>query len=144
MNKVILTGRLTKDVTIRVSDAGENSTKIARFNLAVARRFKRDDQPDADFPNCVAFGKTAEFLDQYGKKGVKFEVEGRLQTGSYEDKETGKTIYTTDVVVESITFAESKGSGNGSNGENSSGTSASNGDGFMNIPDGIDEELPFN
>ena len=147
MNKVILMGRLTRDAEIRYSQ-GESSTAIARFSLAVDRRFRRDnDEQTADFINCVAFNKTAEFLERYGRKGTKFVLEGRIQTGSYTNKD-GQRVYTTDVVVENIEFAESKNS-NGGDGYSGAGASAPSpsgaaGDGFMNIPDGIDEELPFN
>ena len=105
MNKVILMGRLTKDVELRVSSNGE--TKVANFSLAVDRRWKRDGEQGADFPNCIAFNKTAEFLEKYGRKGTKFIVEGRLQTGSYE-KQDGTKVYTTDVIVDNVEFAESK------------------------------------
>ena len=146
MNKVILMGRLTRDAEIRYSQ-GESSTAIARFSLAVDRRFRRDnDEQTADFINCVAFNKTAEFLERFGRKGTKFVLEGRIQTGSYTNKD-GQRVYTTDVVVENIEFAESKNS-NGGDGYSGAGASAPSpsgaaGDGFMNIPDGIDEELPF-
>lgn len=145
MNKVILMGRLTRDAEIRYSQ-GESATAIARFSLAVDRRFHRDnDDQTADFINCVAFGKAAEFMERFGRKGVKFVVEGRIQTGSYTNKD-GQRVYTTDVVTEQIEFAESKASsGNGNNGNGQSApTPSSAGDGFMNIPEGIDEELPFN
>ena len=147
MNKVILMGRLTRDAEIRYSQ-GESSTAIARFSLAVDRRFRRDnDEQTADFINCVAFNRTAEFLERFGRKGTKFVLEGRIQTGSYTNKD-GQRVYTTDVVVENIEFAESKNS-NGGDGYSGAGASAPSpsgaaGDGFMNIPDGIDEELPFN
>ena len=147
MNKVILMGRLTRDAEIRYSQ-GESSTAIARFSLAVDRRFRRDnDEQTADFINCVAFNKTAEFLERFGRKGTKFVLEGRIQTGSYTNKD-GQRVYTTDVVVENIEVAESKNS-NGGDGYSGAGASAPSpsgaaGDGFMNIPDGIDEELPFN
>ena len=153
MNKVILMGRLTRDAEVRYSQ-GENSTAIARFSLAVDRRFRRDgDEQTADFINCVAFGRTAEFLERFGRKGTKFVLEGRIQTGSYTNRE-GQKVYTTDVVVEEQEFAESKNAG-GSNGgysapqHNNPAPSANtsdlgSADGFMNIPDGIDEELPFN
>ena len=140
MNKVILMGRLTKDTEVRYSQ-GENSTAVARFNLAVDRRFRRDgDEQTADFISCVAFGKTAEFLEKYGHKGTKFVVEGRIQTGSYTNKD-GQKVYTTDVVVENVEFAESK-SNSGNGGQAPAPTPSA--DGFMNIPEGIDEELPFN
>ena len=147
MNKVILMGRLTRDPEVRYSQ-GDASTAVARFSIAVDRRFKRDgDEQTADFINCVAFGRTAEFLERFGRKGTKFVVEGRIQTGSYTNKD-GQRVYTTDVVVENIEFAESKASGEGNNGgyvpADRPSPSGAAGDGFMNIPDGIDEELPFN
>ena len=146
MNKVILMGRLTRDAEIRYSQ-GESATAIARFSLAVDRRFRRDgDDQNTDFINCVAFGRTAEFLERFGRKGTKFVLEGRIQTGSYNNKD-GQKVYTTDVVVENIEFAESKnssGSGGSTNQPAPAPSSSSAGDGFMNIPDGIDEELPFN
>ena len=146
MNKVILMGRITRDAEIRYTQ-GEKSTAIARFSLAVDRRFKRDnDEQNADFISCIAFGKIAEFLEKFGRKGTKFVVEGRIQTGSYNNKD-GQKVYTTDVVVENIEFAESKnssGSGGSTNQPAPAPSSSSAGDGFMNIPDGIDEELPFN
>lgn len=146
MNKVILMGRITRDAEIRYTQ-GEKSTAIARFSLAVDRRFKKDnDEQNTDFISCIAFGKIAEFLEKFGRKGTKFVVEGRIQTGSYNNKD-GQKVYTTDVVVENIEFAESKnssGSGGSTNQPAPAPSSSSSGDGFMNIPDGIDEELPFN
>ena len=146
MNKVILMGRLTRDPEVRYSQ-GDASTAIARFSLAVDRRFKRDgDDQTADFINCVAFGKTAEFMERYARKGTKFVVEGRIQTGSYTNKD-GQKVYTTDVVVENVEFAESKASSDNNGGyvpADRPSPSGAAGDGFMNIPDGIDEELPFN
>ena len=138
MNKVILMGRLTRDPEIRYSQS-ENSTAVARFTLAVDRRFKRDgaNEQSADFISCVAFGRTAEFMERYTRQGTKLVVEGRIQTGSYTNKD-GNKVYTTDVVVEEQEFAESnKSQGYGMNGEGPAG------DGFMNVPDGVDEELPF-
>ena len=141
MNKVILMGRLTRDAEIRYSQ-GENSMAIARFSLAVDRRFRKDGEQGADYINCIAFGKTAEFYEKFGRKGTKFVIEGRIQTGSYTNKD-GQRVYTTDVVVENTEFAESKS--NNQSGNSSQNTSVpSSDDGFMNIPDGIDEELPFN
>ena len=146
MNKVILLGRMTRDAEVR---RGESDSIFARFSLAVDRRFKKDgEEQTADFINCVAFGKTAEFLEKFGHKGVKFIVEGRIQTGSYTNKD-GVKIYTTDIVVENIEFAESKnasggGDNSGFNPSDRPSPSSAAGDGFMNIPDGIDEELPFN
>ena len=104
MNKVILMGRLTRDAEVRYSQ-GDASTAVARFSLAVDRRFKRDgDEQTADFINCVAFGRTGEFFERFGRKGTKFLVEGRIQTGSYTNKD-GQRVYTTDVVVEQVEFA---------------------------------------
>lgn len=138
-------GRITRDAEIRYTQ-GEKSTAIARFSLAVDRRFKKDnDEQNTDFISCIAFGKIAEFLEKFGRKGTKFVVDGRIQTGSYNNKD-GQKVYTTDVVVENIEFAESKnssGSG-GSTNQPAPAPSSSAGDGFMNIPDGIDDELPFN
>ena len=146
MNKVILMGRITRDAEIRYTQ-GEKSTAIARFSLAVDRRFKKDnDEQNTDFISCIAFGKIAEFLEKFGRKGTKFVVDGRIQTGSYNNKD-GQKVYTTDVVVENIEFAESKnssGSGGSTNQPAPAPSSSSAGDGFMNIPDGIDEEFPFN
>ena len=146
MNKVILMGRLTRDAEIRYSQ-GESSTAIARFSLAVDRRFRRDnDEQTADFINCVAFNKTAEFMERFGRKGTKFVLEGRIQTGSYTNKD-GQRVYTTDVVADSVEFAESKNASGGSeygSAPSAPAPSGAAGDGFMNIPDGIDEELPFN
>ena len=140
MNKVILMGRLTRDPEVRYTQ-GDNAMAIARYSLAVDRRFKRDGEPDADFINCVAFGKSGEFAEKYLKKGTKVAVVGRIQTGSYTNKD-GQKVYTTDVVVEEQEFAESKNSGSSNN--NQSAPANKNTD-FMNIPDGIDDsELPFN
>lgn len=146
MNKVILMGRLTRDPEVRYSQ-GEQSTAIARYTLAVDRRFRRDgDQQTADFINCVAFGRQGEFAEKYLRKGIKIAITGRIQTGSYTNKD-GQRVYTTDVVVEEQEFAESKAASESNSGfapsERPAPSSAA-GDGFMNIPDGIDEELPFN
>ena len=141
MNKVILMGRLTRDPDVRYSQ-GEQATAIARFSLAVDRKFKRDGDQTADFIGCIAFGKLGEFAEKYLRKGTKVVVTGRIQTGSYTNKD-GQKVYTTDVVVEECEFAESKNSANG-NSSQSAPAPSSAGDGFMNIPDGIDEELPFN
>ena len=152
MNKVILMGRLTRDPEVRYSQ-GENATAIARYTLAVDRRFKRDnDQQTADFINCVAFGRAGEFAEKYFHKGIKIAVTGRIQTGSYTNQE-GQKVYTTEVIVEDQEFAESKAVSaaqpggfqpSGSQPAGRPAPSAAVGDGFMNIPDGIDEELPFN
>ena len=152
MNKVILMGRLTRDPDIRYS-AGENGNAVARFTLAVDRRFRRaNDSQTADFIGCVAFGKSAEFAEKYLHQGTKILVTGRIQTGSYTNRD-GQKVYTTDVVVEDQEFAESKavaeqrGVSTAPSADRSPApmpSEASAGDGFMNIPDGIDEELPFN
>ena len=148
MNKVILMVRLTRDPEVRYSQ-GENPTAISRYTLAVDRRFNRNnDDQSADFIGCVAFGRAGEFAEKYFRKGTKIAVTGRIQTGSYTNKD-GVRVYTTDVVVEEQEFAESKNSSAGAEGGYTGGSSrapepSGAGDGFMNIPDGIDEELPFN
>lgn len=149
MNKVILMGRLTRDPEVRYSQ-GENAMAIARYTLAVDRRFSRnngDDQQTADFIGCVAFGRAGEFAEKYLRKGTKIAVTGRIQTGSYTNRD-GVKVYTTDVVVEDQEFAESKNSSGADGGYagnvNRAPEPMGAGDGFMNIPDGIDEELPFN
>lgn len=147
MNKCVLMGRLTRDPEVRYTQ-GDNASAVARFSLAVDRRFKKDGEQTADFINCVAFGKTGEFIEKYGRKGTKFVVEGRIQTGSYTNKD-GQKVYTTDVVVEQVEFAESKAA-SGQNGNQSSSAptrpepASADSNGFMNIPDSISEELPFN
>lgn len=144
MNKVILCGRLTRDPEVRYSQ-GENQTAIARYTLAVDRRYKRQgDEQTADFINCVVFGRGAEFAENYLRQGTKIIAEGRIQTGSYTNKD-GNKVYTTDVVVENQEFAESKAAAaknNGGDAPTKPQASASE-DGFMNIPDGLEEELPF-
>lgn len=139
MNKVILMGRLTRDPEVRYSQ-GESATAVARYTLAVDRRFKRENENSADFINCVAFGKNGEFAEKYLRKGIKIAIIGRIQTGSYTNKD-GQRVYTTDVVVEEQEFAERKPSPNESN---ERPDFVAGNDGFMNLPDGIDEELPFN
>ena len=145
MNKVILMGRLTRDPEVRYSQ-GENASAVARYTLAVDRRFRRDGEATADFINCVAFGRSAEFAERYLRQGTKIVASGRIQTGSYTNRD-GQKVYTTDVVIEDQEFAESKAaSGTPSNSFQASPAPAPStdiGDGFMNIPDGIDEELPF-
>ena len=136
-------GRLTRDPEVRYSQGGENSLAIARYTLAVDRRFKRNgDDQTADFIGCVAFGRNAEFAEKYFRQGLKVVVTGRIQTGSYTNKD-GQKVYTTDVVVEDQEFAESKATSQ-QNQQKPSGPAPDNSDGFMNIPDGIDEVLPFN
>ena len=147
MNKVILMGRLTRDPEVRYS-AGENSLAIARYTLAVDRRFKRDGEATADFISCVAFGRQGEFAEKYLHQGTKIAITGRIQTGSYTNKD-GQRVYTTDVVVEEQEFAESKSSAAANSGAAYTPSrpepSAAAGDGFMNIPDGVEDEgLPFN
>ena len=141
MNKVILMGRLTRDPEVRYSQ-GENATAIARYTIAVDRRYKKEGDASADFIGCVAFGKLGEFAEKYLRKGTKVVVTGRIQTGSYTNKD-GQKVYTTDVVVEENEFAESKRSDDNAP-ASSAPASMPEGNGFMNIPDGIDEELPFN
>ena len=134
MNSFSGVGRLTRDPEIRVSN-NENQTKVARFSIAINRRFKKENEPEADFINCVAFGKTAEFIEKFFKKGMAIGINGRIQTGSYTNKD-GVKVYTTDIAVDNAEFVERKADGNG-------GSATADG-GFMNIPDGISEELPFN
>ena len=153
MNKVFLMGRLTRDPEVRYSQ-GQNQSAVARFSIAVDRRFKREGDPNADFFNCTAFGKQAEFVERYLHKGTKIVVVGRIQNNNYTNKD-GQMVYGTAIMVDEIEFAESKSSN--SNGDaptlsqqqdgpryDRNGAPATSGDGFMNIPDGIDEELPFN
>lgn len=150
MNKVILMGRLTRDPDVRYS-AGENALAIARYTLAVDRRFHRENEAAADFIPCISFGKTAEFVEKYFRQGMKIVISGRIQTGSYTNRE-GRKVYTTEVVVEEQEFAESKA-------QNQNQTPAQTAkpaetrkeqqrfdvdeNGFMNIPEGLEEELPF-
>ena len=155
MNKVILMGRLTRDPDVRYSN-GEQATAVARFTLAVDRRVaRRDGEQTADFIGCVAFGRTAEFVEKYFRQGMRMVISGRIQTGSYTNRD-GQKVYTTDVVVEEVEFAESKASQERSGASAGMPTTAAgttpggaaglttDKDVFMNIHDGIDEELPFN
>ena len=146
MNKVILMGRLTRDPEVRYSQ-GANATAVARYSLAVDRRFKREGEPTADFFNCVAFGRNAEFAERYLRQGTKIVISGNLQTRNYTNKD-GAKVYTVDIIIEEQDFAESKAnssapSNNSYQASPAPSPSADIGDGFMNIPDGIDEELPF-
>ena len=147
MNKVNLMGRMTRDPEIRYS-AGENQTAVSRYTLAVDRRFRRQgDEQTADFIRCVAMGRGGEFAEKYLHQGTKIVVEGRIQTGSYTNKD-GQKIFTTDVLVESQEFAESKAASAQNGNQNASAPTRPNvaqndSDGFMNIPDAIEEELPF-
>ena len=134
MNKVVLMGRLTRDPEIKYM---ADDKAVARYTMAVDRRFKKEgNEQTADFISCVSFGNTAVFLEKYGHRGTKFVAEGRIQTGSYTNKE-GNKVYTTDVVVDSLEFAESKKN------QGTEGNVITMPDGFMNIPDGMEEELPF-
>ncbi len=152
MNKVILMGRLTRDPEVRYSQ-GETPLAVARYTLAVDRRNARSnnggDEQTADFINCVAFGRAGEFAERYFRKGTKIAISGRIQTGSYTNKD-GVKVYTTEVIVDEQEFAESKNASGGNEGGYTGGNNYNRpapggaGDGFMNIPDGIDEELPFN
>ena len=142
MNSVNITGRLTRDPDIRYTDSG---VCIARFTLAVDRRFKTENGPTADFISCIAFNKLAEFVEKYFRKGMKMELTGRIQTGSYTNQE-GNKIYTTDVVAEQLGFGESKGASQSHSGgrqKGAGGFGPADADGFMGVPDEIDEELPF-
>ena len=138
MNKWIGIGRLTHDPEVRYSQGKDGQMAIARYTLAVDRRFKREGEPDADFLNCVAFGKLGEFAEKYLKKGTKIAVIGRIQTGSYTNKD-GQKVYTTDVVIEEQEFAESKGSSEAKPTERQQQPD----DGFVPIPDGVEGDIPF-
>ena len=130
MNKALLTGRLTKAPNVRYT---QDHNCVAKFTLAVDRRIKREGSPTADFISCVAWGKQGEFVEKYAKKGMKFDIAGRITTGSYKDKDD-KTVYTTEVTVEEIEFGESKNAGQATQPT----------DDFVNVPDDVDSELPFN
>lgn len=137
MNKAILMGRLTRDPEVRYT-SGDNLA-IARYTLAVDRRFKKEGEATADFISCVVFGRAAEFAEKYLRQGTKITVCGRIQTGSYTNRD-GHKVYTTEIVVEEQEFAEGKSDGSGSSHPQPDSSAP---DGFMNIPDGIQEELPF-
>lgn len=146
MNKVILMGRLTRDPDVRYSQTANGSMAVARYTLAVDRRFKKDGEANADFISCVAFGKVGEFAEKYLHQGTKIVVEGKIQTGSYTNKD-GNKVYTTDIYVENCEFAESKATSE-QNGVNTAPArpkpSNVDADGFMTIPDNVDDEgLPF-
>ena len=136
MNSVQLLGRLARDPEVRYT-AGDNPTAVARFTVACGRKYKKDAEQTADFISCMAFGKTAEFIERYFTKGNSIALNGRIQTGSYTNKD-GNKVYTTDVVVDTLEFVGSKNESNSSNAANSKN------DDFMNIPDNIEEDLPFN
>lgn len=148
MNKVIMMGRLTRDPEVRYSQ-GASQTAVARFSLAVDRRWKREGEPDADFFNCTAFGRQADFVEKYLRQGTKVVVTGRIQNDNYTNKE-GQKVYSVQIIVEEIEFAESKNAAaaNGAAPAYQAGSKPSPsqavGDGFMSIPDGAEEELPFN
>lgn len=145
MNTVILMGRLTRDPEVRYT-SGERSMAVARYTLAVDRRGRNNsgDQQTADFINIVAFDKAGEFAERYFRQGMRVLVSGRIQTGNYTNRD-GQKVYTTEIVVNSQEFADSKGAGSGSGSGSSATPSAPMGDGFMNIPDGVEDEgLPFN
>ena len=151
MNKVVLVGRLTRDPEVRYSQ-GNNATAVARYTVAVDRRFKRDGEPTADFIPCVVFGRSAEFAEKYFRQGMRVSISGRIQTGSYTNKD-GVKVYTTEVIVEEQEFAESKSAAASNGGDSNYAAytpsrpepSQAAGDGFMAIPDGVDDEgLPFN
>lgn len=143
MNKAILMGRLTRDPDIRYTQ-GEEPICVARYTLAVDRRYKRDGEPEADFINCVAFGRRAEFAEKYLQKGTKIVISGRIQTGSYTNRE-GRKKYTTDIVVEDQEFAQSKAAATESETEKEETAEKQPPlqDEFMKIPEGIEDELPF-
>lgn len=138
MNKVILMGRIVRDPEVRYG--GANNTAVARYTLAVDRKFKQEGQTTADFINCIAFGKLGEFAEKYLRKGTKIAVTGRIQTGSYTNKD-GQKVYTTDVVIEDQEFCESKSS---QQSQNNDRPQPSQDNSWMDIPDGIENELPFN
>lgn len=141
MNHVVLIGRLVRDPEIRYSQ-GEKPMAIAKYTLAVDRRYKRENEPTADFIRCISFGKNAEFAEKHMSQGRKFAVEGSIQTGSYQNKD-GQTVYTTDVIVNGQDFCDSKPASSGNSGNYAE--AATDSEGFMNIPDGVEDEgLPFN
>lgn len=139
MNRIILMGRLTRDPEVRYG--GEKNTAVARYAIAVDRRFKQEGQPDADFFNVVSFGKQGEFVEKYLHKGTKIVLEGELRNNNYTNKD-GQMVYSNEIVTNNVEFAESKNAQANQQAPEQPNTSA--GDGFMNIPNGIDEELPFN
>ena len=142
MNKVILIGRFVRDPEVRYTS---NDKCCATFNIAVDRKYKQEGQPEADFPRVITWGKTAEFIEKYFRKGMKIGIEGRIQTGSYENKD-GNTVYSTDIVADSVEFVESKSAAsNGNNSKPAESKPKIDEDGWMSIPDDVnDEGLPFN
>ncbi len=144
MNKVVLMGRLTRDPEVRYAQ-NESSTAIARYTIAVDRRIKRNGEQSADFISCVAFGKSGEWAEKWLHKGIKIAITGRIQTGSYTNKE-GQKVYTTDVIIEEQEFAESRAaseSNSQSYQQQQPRQQTSGADGFMSIPDGEENELPW-
>lgn len=144
MNNVSLVGRLVRDPEVRY---GQNeSVSVAKFLLAVERKWKRDGEPTVDFINCTVFGKSAEFTEKYFRKGMRVAITGRIQTGSYKNKD-GQTVFTTEIIVESQEIAQSKSESNesstASNAEAGKSPYGSSGDDFMSIPEGAEDELPF-
>lgn len=139
MNNVALIGRLTRDPEVRMTTS---NTAVGRYTLAVDRRFKKEGETTADFISCIAFGKAAEFAEKYLSKGMKIAVTGRIQTGSYTNRE-GQKVYTTDIVVETQEFVESKGTNDSSRQAKPQESPVQTDDGFLSVPDGIAEELPF-
>lgn len=133
MNKAIMMGRLTRDPEIRYTNGGKT---IAKFSLAVDRRFKQEGQPEADFFNCVTFGKQAEFVEKYLHKGTKILISGQVQNNNYTNKD-GQAVYSTQILIDEIEFAESKQTQQQASGNTSD-------QGWMNVPEGVSEELPFN
>jgi len=145
MNKVIMMGRLTRDPEVRYGQG--SNTAVCKYSIAVDRRFKREGQPEADFFNCTVFGKGAEFAEKYLKKGTKIVISGSIQNDNYTNKD-GQKVYSTQIIVDEQEFAESKNAGGNGGGNFGSGASDSapstSGDGFMNIPEAMEDELPFN
>lgn len=141
MNKVILMGRLTRDPETRYTE-GSNNTCVSRFSLAVERRFKREGEPDADFFNCTSFGRQGEFVEKYLRQGTKVVVVGRLQQDNYTNR-NGEKVYSIQVIVEEVEFAESKTASQNSNEKPMAKPATASSDGFMSIPEGIEEDLPF-
>ena len=142
MNNVQLVGRLSRDPEIRYT-TGNNQMAIARFTVAVDRAYKKDGEQSADFISCKAFGKTAEFISKYFSKGRRIGVTGRIETGSYDNNE-GKKVYYTEVIANTAEFVDNKSDNNNSGSSNNNNTQQPDDNGFMNVPDGIEEELPFN
>ena len=144
MNKVILLGNLTRDPEIRYSQ-GEKQMAVARFSLAVNRRFANDGETNADFLNCIAFGKTAEFIEKYFRQGSRMSLVGRIENNNYTNK-NGEKVYSVQIMVEEVEFAERKSAQSNNQTQNQNQTAQTNGgdDDFMNIPDGIEDGLPFN